>query len=408
MPTQVGITTRATSLGHLKQVYDKRVVTQQNLIAKSWSQFPKSSIKVAGHGQGFFQSVNLLGNEAGGPINELEEFRPADTEETEFAQITPKVLIWPVEFSGLSDSIAKNAGVEAVVPNIRYNIDLAMERMLKELNFETYADGLGTYTLVNGAVAASTTIVVDSVQYLRENMVIDIFNAAGTVKQADSVRIVTVVDTTETITVNTAVTVDDNAIIVKENVLDSAPADGKGIAGLLRIIDDGTVSGTFENIDRSVATGFAKWRSAIVNAGVAAITNDLLQRTYDRTIIAGGDPSDMICSHFLQARRYLQVVTPLKRFQDDELDSGHTSIRWNGMRWVIDVDVQTAVVYFLNQAHILRYEVEPVHLADRDNSVFKWIPRADRYFAYFRYYGNLGSDKPNASARLENLSVPTL
>lgn len=409
MATQTGITTSTAAVGHLKQVYGKYITTQQNLHPWLYKLLPKSPYKPVG--QGYFFGVNLLGNESGGAVNETEGFRPVDNEGTAQAQLQAKINVWPIEFSGLADAVARQGQEEAFAANIAYQLDMALLRMMKDMNRQIYGDGTGTLGQVNGAISAATTGVVDfdtvasHAHLFRENMVVDIFD--GVTKEVDSIRITGVDQNTSTLTFASAITAADNADIVKENIRDSQPSDGKELGGLRRIVDDGSNFTTYLGISRAAGTGFASWRSNIFNASSANITNDLLQRINDRIVVTGNEQPGMLLSNVGQRRKYLDITTPLKRFQDDELDSGYNVMMWNNLKWYIDTDCDTGVVYFLNKRFLQKYEIEPPHLADKDNAVFKWLPRSDAYFAYFVAYSNLASEKPNALARIERLAEPT-
>ncbi len=397
-----------TISGILKRVYSPEAIQdQQNRLYITWPKLDTAPGRPTG--LGFFGSVLLAGNQEGlGSQNELESLRNSGQQRPEQYVIRPKILTDTVQFSGLSLEIAKG-NEEAFANNLTFQTDEALRDSFKELNGQVFRDGQGTLTLVNGAVVASATVVLDSVQYIKQFMKLDIFDAAtNTIKQADSVQVIDINVTTNTITLSVAVTVDDNAFVFRENVHDGAPTDGKELGGLDLAVDDGTVSATYEGIARTGSGSFPNWRGTIVNAGAVNLTNDLLQRTIMRMKVAGAPDPDFLIAHPQQTRKYLDIVTPLKRFDKTQtLDSGYTSLEWNGRPWMEDTDCPFDVVYFLNRTYFRKYEVHSLKLDDQSGSTLKWNPGFDSFIAYLKYYGNLGSQRPNALARLENLVVPT-
>lgn len=398
----------STIAGFTKNIYSPdKIENQQNLQYVTYTRLGKAMGNIGGNG--YFFSVLLSGNQEGlGSQNELENLRQSGYQRTAQGVIRPKILTDTIQFSGLSLKIA-NGGEEAFANNYTYQMDQAIEDATKELNGQLFRDGSGLLTRVNGAVVASPTVVLDSVQYIKMNMLLDIFDAAtDTIKQAAGVQVIDINLLTKTITLNIAVSVDDNAFVYRQNVHDNAPPDGKELAGLKLAVDDGTVSATYEGIARTGVGANPNWRSNIINAGNVNLTNDLLQRTITRIKIAGAPDPDFLIAHPQQTRKYLDVVTPLKRFDKTQtLDSGYTALEWNGRQWMEDVDCPEDAIYLLNKKYYQKYINTPLTFADDDGNVLKWNPGFDGFICYLRTYMNMGSQRPNALARLENLVVPS-
>lgn len=403
MPVDAG-----TISGILKRVYSpENIEDQQNRQYLTWSKIQTAPGKPTG--LGFFGSVLLAGNQEGlGSQNELENLRQSGQQRPEQYVIKPKILTDTIQFSGLSLEIAKG-NESAFANNLTFQTDEALKDAFKELNGQLFRDGSGVLTLVNGALIASTTMVVDNVQYFKQYMRIDIFDAAtNTIKQVNGAQILDINLVTNTVTVDIPMTCDNNGFIYRTGVHDGAPIDGKELAGLQAAVDDGTVSAVYQGIPRTGAGAYPNWRGIIVNAGGVNLSNDLLQRTIMRMKVAGAPDPDLIVAHPQQTRKYLDVVTPLKRFdKTTTLDSGYTSLEWNGKAWMEDTDCPANAVYLLNKQYFRKYEVHGLKLDDQSGSTLKWNPGFDSFIAYLKYYGNLGSQRPTALARLENLVVPT-
>jgi hypothetical protein len=392
--------------GALKQVYGQYNV-QQNLKAKAIDQIAKSLTKYSNGGQGYFGAINDYGNESGGAINETETFRTIDNEDYKQFKVTPKVIVWPIQFSGLV-AAAADEDDETFANIVVDALDMAKERMLKDENRQFY--GLGTGLLANPAgtvSSAATSFSVDSAQYLRANMVIDICAAGASTEVISSARISDVDKVNNVVYLATSLgaslTVANE--LVKENIRVSAASDGKEMMGLRGIVDDSTDLTTFENIS---AASNRIWRGRRIDASSANLTSDLLQRLLDDVEILGGDAPDTIIMHQRQRRKYLDIVVPQKRYNDQKLDAGFDMLSFNGKDLFLDEDCQTATVYALTKKHIQKYELEAIGMGKHDGSdTFLRAINQDVFQAYWRHYCNFGTGKRNAHGKIVSLAVPT-
>lgn len=400
-----------TISGILKRVYSpEKIEDQQNRQYMTWSKIKKAPGRPAG--LGFFGSVLLSGNQEGlGSQNELESLRQSGSQRAQQYVITPKILTDTIQFSGLSLEVAKSND-EAFANNLTFQMEESMTDAFKELNGQLFRDGQGVIARVAAIAAPGATVLTfNSVQYIKQNMQIDIFDAAtNTVLQVSGDQIVDINIVTNQVTVATPIPVGlaVNDFVYRTRVHTGAPTDGKELAGLRLAVDDGTISATYESIPRTGVGAQPNWRGIVVNAGAVNLSNDLLQRTIMRMKVAGSAEPDMLVAHPQQTRKYLDVVTPLKRFdKTGNLDSGYTKLEWNGRPWMEDTDCPTDSVYYINTNYFRKYEVRGLALDDQNGQVLKWNPGFDGFIAYLKYYGNLGSQRPSNLARLENLVVPT-
>jgi len=395
----------STIVGALKNVYGDYVERQQNLKHRAVDEIAKSSKKYNAGGNGFFGALNDYGNESVGAINETESFRTIDNENYQQYKISPKVMVAPIQFSGLS-AAAANQDEESFVSIVVDALDLARERLLKDENRQFF--GLGNGLLANPAANAASNVTsfsVASAQYLRANMVIDIFN--GSTKTVTSRRIQDVDKVNNVVYFATSIgaALITTDALVKEKVRDSAPTDGKESMGLRGIIDDGTELTTFENLS---AASNRIWRSIRIDASSANLTSDLMQRLLDDVMVLGGDQPDTLIMHQKQRRKYLDIVVPEKRYMDQKLDAGFQKLSFNGIELWLDVDCQDDVLYAITKKHIQKYEVAPLQMGSHDGSdEFLRIANADQFQAYWRHYYNMGTGKRNAHGKIVSLARPS-
>jgi hypothetical protein len=391
--------------GALKQVYGDFLERTQNLTPRAVNEIAKSLTKYSPGGQGFYGAINDYGNESIGAINETEQFRTIDNENYVQYKVSPKVLVAPIEFSGLV-AAAADADEETFVGVVVDALDRSRDRLLADENRQFYGLGTGILATPTGTVASNvTSFAVSSTQYLRENQVIDIFN--GSTKTVDSKRITSVDRVNGVIyfatSLGAALAATDQ--IVKENIRDSAPTDGKEMMGLRGIVDDGTDLTTFQNID---ASANRQWRGRRIDASSANLTSDLLQRLMDDVEILSGEMADKIIMHHRQRRKYLDIVVPQKRYMDGKMDSGFQKLEFNGMELWLDKDCQTDTVYAVRLDKLKKFELAGIEMGKHEGSdTFLRKAGFDSFQAYWRHYCNIGTTKRNAHGKIIGLQVPT-
>lgn len=397
--------TLTTAANVLKRVYGKGVSTQQNLKHRAVDEIAKSMKKYNAGGAGFFGAIRDYGNEAVGAINESEQFRTADSENYMQYKVSPKILVGPLEFSGLL-SQAADSDEEAFAAAVVDLVETTRERLLKDYNRQFYGLGNGLLASPTGATASTvTSFTVDSAQYLRKNMIIDIFN--GATKTVDSLRIDDIDKQSNIVYFATSIGAALNATsaMVKENVRDTAATDGKECMGLRGIIDDSTDLTTFEDIS---AAASRIWRGVRISASSTNLTSDLIQRLLDDVFVLGGEMPDTLITHQKQRRRYLDLVVPQKRFQDDNMDAGFQKLSFNGIELWLDQDCQVDTLYAIKKSMIEKFEVAPLSMGNYDGSdQFLRTSNYDIFQAYWRMYTNFGTEKRNAHGKIVSLATPS-
>lgn len=391
--------------GALKRVYDKNVTRLQNLEARAMNEIAKSAKNYSPGGEGFFGDINDYGNESVGAINESEQFRTIDNENYQQWKVVPKVMVAPIEFSGLA-SKAADSDDESFVNVVMDAMERARDRLIKDENRQFY--GLGNGLLASPAQSTASNLLsftVDSAQYLRNNMVIDVFN--GATKTIDSKRIsyVDKVNNVVGFATSIGVALVSTDAIVKENVRDSAPSDGKEMMGLKGIADDGTNLTTFENL--SAATNYL-WRGRLIDASSGNLTSDLLQRLIDDVAVLSGENVDTLIMHRKQRRKYLDIVVPQKRYMDQKMDAGFQKLEFNGIELWLDVDCQDDRVYAFAKKLLEKFELCPLEVGTHDGSdKFLRATNFDKFQSYWRHYVNLGTGKRNGFGAIVSLAKPT-
>lgn len=392
--------------GMLKEVYDSKAIEKLfNEEAVTLKRIRKSTKKPSG--KGLRSSVNVKGNERGqGSQNELEALRTPGNQVTKEWKVLPKIFTHTVRFSGLSLDTA-SGDEDAYADTLTYETEEGLRDSAKELNAQIFRDGSGRLAQVNGAVVNNNVITFDNgiPTHLREGIFIDAFN--GNVKEIDSIEITELDIANNQITLASNVNVSNNSFIYREDVNDNAPADGKEIAGLPLVTDDGTISATYQDLSRAT---FPRLNGITFDALGANVSNDLLQRMISRVKIASnGKMPNKVISNTSQMRKYLDILVPLKRFDSKEkMDSGYVEVpTWNGKEWIEETDCGFDEIYMISDRYIERAEIRALDFDKTDGKMLKWDGGYDAYKAYAKAYMNLYCQVPNAHVRIKNLAVPT-
>lgn len=397
-------TNMETIAGALKRVYANNTARMQNLEHRAIDEIAKSARKLSPGGEGYFGSINDYGNESVGALNEGEQFRTIDNEHYDQFKVLPKFNYAPVEITGVVAKAAEG-DEESFVNVVLDALDRAKERLLKDENRQFYGLGTGLLASPAGSVASNaTSFSVDSAQYLRANMVIDIYN--GATKTVDSKRISDVDKVNGVVYFATSVGVAlvSSDQLVKENIRDAALADGKEMMGLRGIVDDGTDLTTFQNLS---AAANRIWRGRRIDAGSTNLTQDLIQRLIDDVEVLSGEVVDTLIMHKKQRRKYLDIVMPQKRYADQNLDAGFQKVSFNGMELWLDNDCQDDRLYAIKKSLIEKFELCPLEMGQHDGSD-KWLRATnfDKFQSYWRHYCNLGTSKRNAHGVIVGLAKP--
>lgn len=401
-------TSLSTIAGGLKNVYDSYIERAQNLSPKTVEQFAKSLKKYSPGGNGYFGAINDYGNESIGAINEEETFRSIDAEDYQQWKVIPKVLVAPIQFSGLVASAAQ--GDDESFANLVIDaLDQARDRLLSDENRQFFGYGAGVLAQPSGNAASNLlSFTVASVQYLRKNQVVDIYGSAtgSVITAALRISYVDHVNSVVGFSVSVGTALTAGNVIVKQNMLVSAPSDGKEMMGLRGIVDDGTDLTTFQNL----TTAIREWRARRIDASAANLTSDLLQRLIDDVSIMSpdGDAPDMLISHPMQRRKYLDLVVPQKRYADGNMDTGFSKLSFNGMELTLDKDCQNDTIYALKKDKIRKFELEAIGMGKHEGSdTFLRAINQDVFQAYWRHYCNYGTSSRLSHGKLTNLATPS-
>lgn len=392
----------------LKQVYDPVIQEQQNLEAFTWNDFGKSADKLGGQGWTFENKMG--GNQEGiGARAERDTLPDAGRQRYQTGLVYWKLLYGCYELTGPVIEAAKS-NLHAFAVARTEEIQGLTRDLMKDYNRQVYGDGSGVLATLNGTDAANT-FDVNNGQYLRLNMLIDIWNANTLVGTRQITALTPNSNGTMTVTYDgadlSATTAAGHVVIRAGSAkLVTGTRTGLEMEGLKKIADDGTVAATYLNISR---TNFPLFKGQyMANGGTARnLSLDLLQQLEDSIFRASGKRPDWIRCNLGQRRKYFDLVAPDKRYMTGKIDGGYERLDYNGNQITVDVDHPLGEITCLQKAVIQKYELRPFGMLDFDGLTLRQVTNTDLWRGYIGMYANLGCKMPHNTGRLVDLQEPT-
>lgn len=384
----------------LKLVQNRYIERTQNLVPMFWNLMSVSRQEIGG--KGWQPSINIQQNESATAITENEVLPPAQSTDHTVALVVPKIHVATVELSGLLFAKAKNNKQAYVQAEMR-ELKSAVEVFRKNLNVETFSDGTGKIAVVNGAVAAATTVVVDDSQNLRRGMIIDFFTGAALTDTGTIARVLT---DGLTIEMAAVVTVADNDQIVRKDI--RTGATNKALTGLDSVFDN---SSDYLTVDRTSASAIDNWFAKVI-AHNSDLDEDVMLRLEDR--ILREDPMytkrKLIISERVQQRRYFNILKTARRFVDPaDYGGGYSSVKHLGWDWIVDDNCPKDVMYMLTLDWFNKYLLDgDIHIASKDGLRFRQVTNKDAFGTYLVLYADMACLDPRTQGKITGLVVPTL
>jgi hypothetical protein len=321
-------------------------------------------------------------------------------------------------YEDMKDSVKHNVGTIRIT---RYAIRLSNRNaaaFLKLLEGETKGavndirkdinrQGYGNQTGALAAVTAdgANTVTVDSVQYLRVGMFVDLINVTDDTVLAVNRQITAIVESTRVVTYNGAdVTATTNHRFCRTG------SWKKEINGLGNLIGD---TGTVHGVDSTLAVNI--WhRSTLRDALGATFSEDTGQQVADSVGRSGNGEVELIITTRGVRRRYANTLKSQKRFTDAEsqtLRGGFKALDFNGMPLVFDDDCPKGTMWFLNlDALLWAYLPEgdgPGYWdwVDDDGAILsRATDRTDAFEGYLAADHDLGTTARNQLGKISNLA----
>lgn len=302
----------------LKEVYPGAIEDELNNEVALWAVMDKEKVTVDGQGKRIVRPFRVNRNQGFGARNDTDILPQPGAQTLAQAQINMASNYLRGQITGRV--IRTTYGDDAAFENaLAEEISFGLTDFASEVGRQLY-NGAGQLTTVNGAVTASTTVVVNNTQYLAVGMYVEFWNGATNQTTNDAglptgqtgTAIVTVNNATNTITVTTAqASIATGAAVARAQNNTSATAT-KEFAGLDTMLDDNTDYPGLAYFGVNRATYPVLYGNRFDAA--TALTEDKMQQAFDLARQVGGGIIDAIFTDYRSRRVYSGLLTSLKRY----------------------------------------------------------------------------------------------
>lgn len=244
---------------------------------------------------------------------------------------------------------------------------------------------------------------IPATKWFRKGQLIDVYGG-GNKKGTVQINAIDPVASTITVSSNINVALDD--YILRENTYESATTLGSGeLMGIDGIVSTANTPGSdFQGIDRSQEP---LWQ-AYVNSTGGTLSELLIQQDLDAIETrTDGEPIDLILTTYTLRNKLVSLMQALRTIDTLELKAGWKAIKYIGGGSEIPVLVHprcpNKYMYYLSTSHLRIYMLRDLTWDDKGGTV-KNVPGKDAYESWFKFYGNLGTDCPNAMGKTTNFT----
>jgi len=264
---------------------------------------------------------------------------------------------------------------------------------------------------VNVTVTAAGGIAGDTLasKWFRVGMVCDILDAtdAGATKLVDGVTVSSIADPVVVFSATCAAAAATD-YICREDVF-STTADNIGeMMGLDGIISDDNTPGSadFEGIAVSAVPAW----TAHEDATAQVLSETVIQKELDAIECrTDGDTPNIAITTYDLRNKLIDIIRADRQITTMDLKAGWTGIKYTGGSVNLPIMVHrfcpVGYMYFVSLPHIYFFTLKGFTWDDKGGGVVKPVAGYDAYEAWFKIYGNLGTDCRNAHGKLMGLTT---
>ncbi len=330
--------------------------------------------------------------------------------------VFPKRYMHAIQLTGASmEELSKyRKDISYVESWTQLNIDGAVDAAHKMLSIYGWGTSNGRLATISTGAGSTTQTVSnnDNTRYLRYGMRISIVDPVTYVPRGSSYITSDPAPADTTFTINSTITSVTGDYVIIQGGANAVQE------GLSHIIDDGTLGSVyFQNVNRTTTP---KYKAELLNGNSLSLSLTTMRKMLGAKIFPAmgtlkrGDYE--IWSYESQWSAMAALGWTLKRYdgKSKSLDLGFTTMEWEGIPWVTDVDCPKDRVYFINWKTIQKFTTKDWGWDETTGSIFNRIPSAtsghnfdDSFEAYYDIISNFGCPDPRQNGLIYALAVPS-
>jgi len=382
-----------------KDIYGPRIVDQLENEIQLTKRIEKTSQGTDSQQGGKFVTfpLKVRRNSGIGYRNELEQLQTPGQQGYTSVRIPLRYGYGRVHLSGQTiDLVDEN--YQAFASAMTSEMDGLKGDLAKDTNRILWGNGLGTLGSVDTAVTANTISLgttADAVKYLDLDMMVDITDAAGTVK-ASNRQVTAINEATGDFTFSGAA----QAVVIGDLIVRTGNY-GREPNGLSSLVAS---SGLLFGLNSSTEP---TWKST-EDLAVGALSESRMIAMCDALRIKGGRPT-VIFSDLASRRAYFNLLTTQRRFTDTKtFEGGLTGLAFSydtDIPIVTDVDAPAGKMWFVDEKAFKIYRRQPWYFEDKDGGIWKWVNNYDAFEALMKQYWEFALDRRNSSGVMSGITA---
>lgn len=256
------------------------------------------------------------------------------------------------------------------------------ESLRKKYNFNLYRTSTGKITDITTG-ATSTSFVVDSIKGLYLDQALDIYTGGTATKVGDGVIITDIAEATNTITLDTSLT-----LVTGDDVY-AAGDYGNAMNGLL---DGLAATGTYHGIDKAANS----WWQGKVTSAVGALTDDVMTSLKTKAEKAGAKPTMWLTTREVRDKIWKNLLRPDRRYSDVTIAGGVKTFDYHGLPVVVDNDCPEGHLFCIDPKFIKIFRTKDFNWIESAGNRLIYVPGKDAYEMCLRGYQNMLVSYPGA------------
>lgn len=292
-----------------------------------------------------------------------------------------------------------------------------IESLKRDINRQVYGDGTGTLAVLASGATAATTITVDSVHWLEEDMLVDVLTV-GTLSnpvptsgivQGTIARIVSIDPSTNVVTLADAaggsleITAATGSAVVRGDYNESSRQNNwnREWEGLGLIVDNGTLHG----INPST---FPKWLPAYQEGTIGTLQELDPTKLVTAANRKGGKITDFLTTPGV-TYAYWAALQGLRRFQGNgTLEGGATKPTFDSIYGSVPITIDhfcpPGTLYGINKGELYIHELGDWKWEDRTGSIWVQVPERHAFRATVYKMSNMGTFRRNTHGKLTGIT----
>ena len=335
---------------------------------------------------------------------EYEDLQAAGNQGYASVRVGLKYGYGRVEVTGQTMELAKS-NYQAFANAMNLEMTGLKNDIAKDVNRIFYGNGTGSLAALT-VTATAQTVTCANTQYLEVGQVVDVVNSGGTAVSGWTGLVISAINrSTGVVTFatppTTRVPVAGDYLVRTGN--GNAGSTNKEPTGLGAIINN---TGSLFNVDPATEPSWA----AIVDANGGtnrSLTEALMIKQTDAVRVNGGNTSLILCGLGVR-RAYWNLLSTNRRFiTTTEFDGGIKGLAFHNGRdipVVDDVDCPNNQMKFIDESTLTIYRNADWSWIDTDGNIWKWKIGKDSFEAVLACYWELGTNRRNAHATLNDIT----